>query len=183
MRELSLFERLLSRTRYVGEVGLDGSQDHRETLDAQRGVFADVLRLCSRAGGKVLSLHSRGATTAVLDVLASEPTAGRAVLHWYVGSAKQVARAAEMGCWFSVGPSMLASKRGRAAASVMPRNRIVPESDGPFGVIEKRPAKPWDAWSVVPVLAELWRESNIDVARRLQSNFHALMAETHGLAQ
>src|SRR4051812_28917583 len=33
--ELPLFERLLPRTRYVGEIGLDGSRDHRATLDVQ----------------------------------------------------------------------------------------------------------------------------------------------------
>jgi TatD DNase family protein len=175
-RELPLVERLLPRTRYVGEVGLDASRDHRSTLDVQCSVFADVLRLCARAGGKVLSLHSRGATGIILDALGAEPAAGRAVLHWYVGSAKQVARAAEMDCWFSVGPSMLASNRGRLAVAAMPRDRIIPESDGPFGMVDGRPMRPWEAWSVVPDLAELWRESETDVARRLQANFKALTA-------
>src|ERR1700683_4097190 len=58
--ELLLFERLMRNTRYIGEIGLDGSREHRATLDVQKSVFADILRLCVRAGGKVLSLHSRG---------------------------------------------------------------------------------------------------------------------------
>lgn len=173
--ELPLFERLLPRTRYVGEVGLDASRDHRSTLDAQRAVFADVLRLCASAGGRVLSLHSRGATGIILYALESEPAAGQAILHWYVGSPKQVARAAEMGCWFSVGPPMLSSDRGRSAVAAMPKDRVVPESDGPFGLIDGQPARPWDAWSVLPKLAELWREA--EVADQLWSNFRTLMAE------
>lgn len=172
--ELPLFERLLPRTRYVGEIGLDGSRDHRGTLDAQRGVFGDVLRLCASAGGKVLSLHSRGATGIILDALGTEPAAGRAVLHWYVGTLKQVARAAEMGCWFSVGPPMLASERGRSAVAAMPKDRIVPESDGPFGTIDGRSALPWEAWSIVPTVAELWREDEDKVAERLWANFRTL---------
>lgn len=173
-RELPLFERLLPRTRYVGEVGLDGSREHRATLDAQRGVFSDVLRLCARAGGKILSIHSRGASTLVLDTLSSDPRAGRAVLHWYVATTKQVARAAEMGCWFSVGPSMLLSDRGRVAIVAMPKDRIVPESDGPFGMIGRRPAFPWEAWTVVNGLAELWEESQQVVAAQLRSNLASL---------
>jgi len=172
--ELPVFERLLPRTRYVGEIGLDGSREHRSTLDTQRAVFREVLRLCARAGGKVLSIHSRGATSAVLDALESEPTAGTPVLHWYVGNAKQVTRAAEMGCWFSVGPTMLASARGMAGAAAMPHDRVLPESDGPFAVLEGRPAYPWDAWSIVPRLAELWGDTHEGAARTLRKNLKRL---------
>jgi TatD DNase family protein len=45
--ELPLFEQLLPRTRYVGEIGLDGSRDHRRTIDAQRRVLKELLRLCA----------------------------------------------------------------------------------------------------------------------------------------
>lgn len=176
-RELPLFERLLPRTHYIGEVGLDGSREHRATLDTQRGVFQDVLRLCARAGGKVLSLHSRGATSLILDVLGAEPNAGTPVLHWYVGTPKQVARAAEMGCWFSVGPAMLASERGRAAALAMPKERVLPESDGPFGLVQGRAANPWDAWTVTAMLAALWCEQESEVASRMVENFKAVVEE------
>lgn len=174
--ELTLFERLLPRTRYVGEVGLDGSRDHRATFGVQRGVFADVLRLCALSGGKVLSVHSRGASGHVLDALGKEPSAGRPILHWYIGSKKQVARAAEMGCWFSVGPTMLASERGRLSVAAMPKDRIVPESDGPFGLIDQRPTQPWEAWSVVGDLANLWREPLSAVTSLLRSNFRTLVS-------
>ena len=173
--ELPLFERLLLKTRYVGEIGLDGSRDHRATLDTQRGVFAELLRLCASAGGKILSLHSRGATGIILDSLAAEPRAGSVILHWYVGSAMQIARAAEMGCWFSVGPPMLTSKAGLAAIEAMPKNRILPESDYPFGTINGRPTLPWEAWSIVPRLAGLWREAETDVEHQLESNFRSLV--------
>lgn len=172
--ELPLFERLLPKTRYVGEVGLDGSRNHRVTLDTQKGVFADVLRLSALAGGKVLSLHSRGATGIILDGLASEPGAGSPILHWYVGSAKQVARAAEMGCWFSVNPAMFESKAGLAAIAAMPESRVVPESDGPFTTIEERPALPWEAWSIVPKLGQLWKENETEVESQLLANFRSL---------
>ncbi len=174
--ELVLFERLLPLTAYVGEVGLDGSTPHRSTLQRQRAILGDILRMCSAAGGRKLTLHSRGATGAILDELAAEPRAGTFVLHWYLGSGRQIARASEMGAWFSVGPSMLAGERGRTAVASMPRDRILPESDGPFGMLEGEPAYPWDAWRVVSELAALWHIPADDVEQLLMQNFRAFSA-------
>ena len=173
-RELPLFETLLPRTSYVGEVGLDGSPDHRGTIDRQSSILAEVLKLCARAGGRTVSLHSRGATGLLLDRLAADSSAGTFVLHWYLGSAKQIARAAEMNCWFSVGPAMLTSNRGIAAAAAMPRDRVLPESDGPFGMVEGRSVVPWEAWAVTPKLAEIWRQPQAEVASQLIMNFRRL---------
>lgn len=173
--ELRLFETLLPQTRYVGEVGLDGSRPHRDTLDRQGGILTEILALSAHAGGKIISLHSRGAATAVLDVISAEPRAGICILHWFNGSSRQVRRAAEMECWFSVGWNMLISQRGRDAVAAMPRNRIIPETDGPFGARDDRPAWPWEAIEVVPMLAALWRENPADVAAQLDRNFRTLV--------
>lgn len=175
--ELRLFEELLPQTRYVGEVGLDGSRPHRDTLDRQGGILTEILALSANAGGKIISLHSRGAAAAVLDVISTEPRAGVCVLHWFNGSSRQVRRASEMECWFSVGYNMLTSERGRDAVAAMPRERIVPETDGPFGFRGDRPAWPWEAVEVIPMLAALWHENPNDVAAQLDRNFRALVDE------
>lgn len=175
-KELPLFERLLPLTHYVGEVGLDGSRPHRATLDKQAGVLRDVLRMCARAGGRIISVHSRGASGEILDLLSTIPEAGTFVLHWYTGSKRQVERAAEMGCWFSVNPAMFASERGIAAVSAMPSDRVVPESDGPFGTVEGRPAGPWDAWSIVPSLANCWKKAQSDARDMVLAAFVALVS-------
>jgi TatD DNase family protein len=174
--ELVLFEKLLPQTRYVGEVGLDGSRPHRATLDQQGGILTEILGMAARAGGKTISLHSRGAADLLLDVLSIEPRAGTFVLHWYCGTPRQVQRATELQCWFSVSASMAASGRGRAAIAVMPRDRVVPETDGPFGSIRQRSAFPWEAGSVVPRLAEIWNETPEWVAKQMTANFRALSA-------
>ena len=170
-RELPLFASLIAETEYVGEVGLDGSAPHRHTLDRQAEILTEILGQCAKAGGKRLTLHSRGATGLILDLLAAEPAAGPFVLHWYLGSARQIARAAAMGAWFSVGPTMLAGERGRKAVQTMPQSRVLPESDGPFGTVEDRPALPWDAWNVVATLASLWGQTESEVSDQLFSNF------------
>ena len=165
---MPLLETLLPKTAYVGEVGLDGSGPHRDTLEIQTGVLMDILILCARAGGKTISLHSRGAARLVLDLLEAEPLVGRPVLHWFAGSPREVARAAEIGCWFSLGPAMLRSDRARRAVTSMPRDKLLPETDGPFGLASGRPLYPWQ---VVPILAQLWGDSETAVASQLQNNF------------
>ncbi len=179
--ELTLFERFLPLTSYVGEVGLDASSDHRASIDQQSAILAEILNLCARAGGRIITLHSRGATGAILDRLAAEQAAGKFILHWYLGSAKQISQASEMKCWFSVGPAMLTSKRGLSAVEAMPREYILPESDGPFGQIGGRPALPWEAWSIVPKLAEVWGDSKGEVEAQLLDNLRRLVAENHSI--
>lgn len=177
MHEIPLFERLVNRTRYVGEVGLDGSKDHRVSLDQQTVVLSDILKICARAGGRIISLHSRGATGIILDLISTHMTAGKFILHWYLGNTRQVAHAAEMGCWFSVSPKMLTSSRGQAVAAAMPRDRVLPESDGPFSVVNGQPTCPWQAWSIVSFFANIWREPEKNVEAQLLSNFKTLTIE------
>lgn len=172
--ELDLFEKLLPQTRYIGEVGLDGSRPHKPTLDRQGGILTDILALAARAGGKIISLHSRGAANLLLDILSVEPRAGTFVLHWFSGSPQQVQRATELKCWFSVGSSMATSERGRKAIAAMPRDRVVPETDGPFTTSNGRSAYPWEAGAVMPFLSEIWDESPAEISQRMDSNFRRL---------
>jgi len=176
--ELPLFEQLLPQTAYVGEIGLDGSRPHRSTLEQQAGVLMDILLMCAKAGGKTLSLHSREARPMLLDLLAVEPLAGRPILHWFTGSAREVRRATELGCWFSVGPAMLLSERGRISVAAMPQDRILPETDGPFGQQNGRSLYPWEATHVARPLADIWNVPIELAAEQLVSNFRRLSIES-----
>lgn len=123
--ELPLFDRILPDTRYVGEVGLDGSPELRRHWNAQVEVFEHILRECQRVGGRVMSIHSRRAVKAVLDRLEKSPGSGTPILHWFSGNNFELERAVSLGCWFSVGPAMLLSERGRTLAAKMPCDRVL----------------------------------------------------------
>jgi len=174
--ELALFEKLLPRTRYVGEVGLDGSRHHRTTLDAQAAILMEILMMCGASGGKILSLHSRGARARLLDLLELEPKAGKPVSHWSTRSAREVARATELACWFSIGPAMASSETGLRCISLMPRERVLPETDGPFGSVRGEVCFPWQAMDVCASLAQAWGEP-VSVARaQMAENFARLVS-------
>lgn len=174
--EMRLFHELLPSTRYVGEVGLDGSPPHRDTLAAQAEVLHEILDACAAAGGRIISLHSRGAVDMLLEMLEFEPLAGTFVLHWFSAKPATIERAAALGCWFSVGSGMLASRSGRDAAGAMPLDRLLPETDGPFGMADGVPLAPGGGGSVYQDLAAVQGTSAGEAERVLTANFRRLVA-------
>ncbi len=172
--ELGIFEALLPDTKYVGEIGLDGDPKLKSEWQDQVMVFDHILDLCQKAGGRILSVHSRRSAPAVLDRLEAYHDSGTAVLHWFSGTMRDLKRAIDLGCWLSVGPSMLASAKGGALTAVMPRNRLLTESDGPFAQLDGRAVLPWEAGHAVSELARLWREPVEFVEGQLLANLRCL---------
>ncbi len=159
----------------VGEIGLDGSTRYRQHYELQTHIFKSVVENCARLGGRVLSIHSRAAAKDVLDILDANPGFGTAVLHWFTDSPSMLRRAVEIGCWFSIGPAMMETANGRKLAALMPRDRVVSESDGPFAKVRGVHVMPWDANTVAIKLAEIWRVSQDDALSALKSNGLRLM--------
>lgn len=177
--ELPLFERLIKEVRYVGEIGLDGGTEYRRHWDVQLSVFTRVLEVCTGEGGRILTIHSRRAAAQVLTQLEKYPAAGTPILHWFSGTQAELKRAIAIGCWFSVGPTMLSSDKGRALAAKMPKERVLLESDGPFARLDGRPALPWDTEGSIDTLATVWEEAAQSVRQRLLVNLRTLGAQ-HG---
>lgn len=173
--ELPLWEHFLSETDYVGEIGLDGSPHLRASFDLQKVALARILRGCAAAGGRIMSFHSRRAASAVLDMIEGEPSAGTPILHWFSGTTRELDRAVRLGCWFSVGPTMLSSAKGRELAKAMPAERVLTETDAPFARIEGRPMMPWDVGLAYPILADCWRSTEDSVSAQLNKNLRTLL--------
>lgn len=173
--EVDQFGALVTGTRYVGEIGLDGSPEFGSFWRDQVEVFEQLLTLCRSAGGRVMSIHCRRAEEEVLSRLEACPGAGTAVLHWFSGSRRNLRRAVEAGCWFSVGPPMLRTAKGRGLVAEMPRERVLTESDGPFAVQAGRAAMPWDVQDAVVGLASMWQLSTSEVDEQLLRNLRCLV--------
>lgn len=175
-RELRIFDELAPTTPYIGEIGLDGAPENRATWRKQLDVFEHILKTCSGLGGRIMSIHSRRASAGVLDLLRSYPDSGVAVLHWFSGSSRDLDRAVEHGCWFSVGPPMVNSERGRALIERMPKDRVLTETDGPFAQKDGRPLVPADAERAAKGLAELWGVDDSEASATLLDNLSRLTA-------
>lgn len=172
--ELALFNRLLPQVQYVGEVGLDGSPEFMPHWKDQVDVFRAILRACAQAGGRIMSIHSRRASSVVLDCLEAHQGAGTAILHWFSGNAGDLDRAIAMGCWFSVNPAMLARQRGRTLIARMPRHRVLPESDGPFVRFGGEAILPWQTDIMSEALSRMWGTERAETDEILLANFGGL---------
>ena len=159
----------------VGEIGLDGSKRFQHSYEMQRKVFATTVAQCAAVGGRVLSIHSRQAVKDVLSVLADHPGFGTAVLHWFTGTAAELKAASDMGCWFSIGPAAFNSASGKALARKMPRDRVVPESDGPFAQVNGTTVMPWSSDDTARLLAHAWDLGVDEVKLSLESNSRRLI--------
>lgn len=154
--ELDLLLEQMAGVNAVGEVGIDGSSRHRASFELQCSIFHAVVERSQSLGGRTLSIHSRQAVNEVLNELHRQPGYGTAVLHWFTGTSPELRTADRMGCWFSVGPAMFTSSNGRAVAARLPRDRVVPESDGPFAKIDGKSVLPWSAERTAKCLADVW---------------------------
>lgn len=175
--EIGLFERLLERTRYVGEIGLDRGPAHYRSFELQQSVLKRILQACAEHGGKTLSLHSVRATKPVLDMLDEHLPPARAgtVLHWFGGSKADIRRAVDRGCYFSVNEQMLASESGQRVVQEIPFDRILTETDGPFVARGDNPIKPGDVSRAVGMIAKLLVLPAESVRARILSNLKSLM--------
>lgn len=203
--ELSLFEELAPGARIVGEIGLDfaGSRGEEASRRAQVAALERILAACERGSGgsdasrrpddaasgrgKLLSLHAARAAGAVLDLLERTGALARhtCIIHWFSGTSDELARAVKCGCFFSVGPRMLATRRGRAYAQAIPENRLLLETDAPPAPAAEAGPTPWDAalWrtdleSVLTQLATLRRTDKAALATRIARTSAELLGGT-----
>jgi len=173
--ERELLVSCISKSKFVGEVGIDGSQRYQKTLSLQEAIFEEVLTECERVGGKIISIHSRNAANRVLNLVEQRCRSSTPVLHWFSGTIQEARHATELGCWFSVGPAMLRNAKGRAILQELPMDRLLPETDGPFATNQAVPLMPWEAISITDTLAPLWGKSKDEAILQMKRNLSSLI--------
>lgn len=173
--EIELLVNSISETKFLGEIGLDGSNRFRKSYELQKSILDDVLKESERQGGRVMSIHSRAATSQVLDFLERYPGAGKPILHWFSGTIKEVKRAISMGCWFSVGPAMLKSAKGFRILKELPIEKILPETDGPFVTEESLPLMPWEGIKISNKIEEITGQTIQEIYLQMEDNLNVLL--------
>lgn len=174
-RESKSFRQLLAHTSFVGEVGLDFSREGRGSREVQLRAFREVAAAIRDAGPKFITLHSRKAETAVLDVL-QEFQVGPAVFHWFSGTRSTLVRVLDAGHYLSINPEMIRSRNGVDLVASMPLDKVLSESDGPYARHDSSPCKPWNVNAVEQHLAQAWGMTEAEVRSQVWRNFRELTA-------
>lgn len=171
--DLALFERLSSKTRYIGEIGLDASPRYYSSFRAQCDALTRVLQACAQSGPKLLSMHCVRAHRELFRLLeANWPrAAGTPILHWFSGGATEARHAIDLGCWFSINPAMARSESGARVLKFLPLERLLTETDGPFVHDDSgKPLKPGDVSAAVELIARSHDLSCAEVEVALKKN-------------
>lgn len=205
--ELERFCALAPETSYIGEIGLDfaGPRDTEESRALQTAALSRILAACneepptnyaqhespsscerpatstSETREKLISIHAVNAAGAVLDLLEQAGTLARhhVVFHWFSGTSDDLARAVRAGCFFSVGPRMLASRRGREYTRQIPLDRLLLETDMPSRAGDSLPASVWraelgNALVGIAQLKQLGREDALSTINRTSARLLAV---------
>jgi len=171
--ERSRFKSLISKTSYIGEVGLDFSRVGYPTKEIQIESFQFVLETL-QGKPKFITLHSRQAESTVIDLL-EDADRSPVVFHWYSGTLTVLNRALNQGHYFSVNPAMIVSPNGQKIIANLPPERVLTETDGPFVKINGRAAIPSDVSLVEEYLSTLWNMERHAVKAQIKENFLKLV--------
>ena len=169
--DLERFRELVRSTPYVGEVGLDGAS--RVPMPMQQHTLSGALSVL-QTSPRMTSLHSYKATGEILDLIAEYPQPGL-ILHWWLGTERETTRAVELGCYFSVNRS---STRRTALLASIPLDRVLPETDHPFG--DKGPGlrRPGQVAPVEAALAEAHGLSPGEIRAKTWKTLAAIVQQT-----
>lgn len=171
--EVEHFKRLAVDASYIGEVGLDFSRQGAVSRQQQRDVFAQLLdSIADRP--RFVSVHARRAESEVLSALCAKGI-GPAVFHWYTGPVSLISPILDDGHFFSVNPAMIRSAAGQKVIRLLPKDRILTETDGPYVRVGERPAIPSDVRLVVDYLAQAWRVSPANAEQQVETNTRTVL--------
>jgi TatD DNase family protein len=159
----------------LGEIGLDGVGDRRASLARQERVFVAQLALARRHSLPV-ALHVLKQHPHALELLKRHELPNGGVLHSCSASPELTAQYVALGLHVSFSGSLTwhgGDNRARRAAAVVPRARLVVETDAPDQTPEpQRPARNEPAFlvAIVAAVAHLWGVSVAEAGRVTDEN-------------
>jgi len=163
----------------VGETGLDFYRDRSDPEDQRRAFFAQI-EIAARTG-KALVIHLRdgdGSEDAVSEAFAAlEDRAAdvEVILHCFSAGPKWAERAAERGWYCSFAGNLTYPKAEaiREAATVVPEERLLVETDSPFLApqpVRGKPNQPANVVLTAQRLAEVRGVPYGDLERTVEAN-------------
>lgn len=170
-----VFKYALKSSNYIGEVGLDFSKQFYAVKEKQINAFSQIINLASEEK-KIISIHSYMAEESVLDTLIKYK-AQNTIMHWYTGSEQLIKEFIKIGCYFSINCNMIKSTKGCRMLKLIPQDRILIESDGPFSKVNDEKFNPLLLSEAYKLIGNCLGLSNIrDI---VFDNFQVLLSSCH----
>ena len=172
--QLPLFLKNIDRTRYIGEIGLDFSRVNDKDKSIQSEIFKIIIDNCYDKKEKILSIHSRGAESEIIDILRG--CKSKVIMHWYSGNIVNLDRAIKEGFYFSINHQMLNTVSGKKRIATLPLDKILLESDAPFTAGQNKGYNLTFAHEIYEYLAQSERVAITEVQMQIKENFRKLVS-------
>jgi len=182
--DLGLLRDLAARRRVVavGEIGLDHADEHRGPQDAQEEWFHGCCTLAVDLNLPAC-IHTRESTQAVYDTLRAHPGL-TGVMHYWVLDWEWARRFLDLGLHISFSGVVTRSSRGelREVARRVPSDRLLIETDAPWGTPKGREGRMRPAWIIdtARVVAEVRGVGLEELAELQWSNATRLFSRMNG---
>jgi TatD DNase family protein len=173
--DMELFYSLIPSAKYLGEVGLDKSKEFIHSFSKQVEIFKETLKLASESNVQLLSIHSKNATSEVLEIIRKHNKPLNYIMHWFSGNKQELDEAINLGCWFSVGEGMLNNEKGIENIKNMQVTKILTETDGPFVRFNNSNIFPWNVYSSIQKISNLFGVSEKDTQEQIYKNLKEVL--------
>lgn len=177
-QQLDIFEANISSTRYIGEIGLDGSANHKASFSLQKQVFENILSLVSTDDNKILTIHSRSAADETISLLHKylENTNCKVILHWYTGNLSALKGALNNNYFFSINHKMVDTAKGIELINNIPLENLLTETDAPFTLNNKINTRLTSLDRTVKLLAGIKKKEIAEIKKIIYENFRTLLS-------
>ena len=176
--QIDLFEKLIGSTKYIGELGLDGSKDFIQTLDLQILTLRNMLSIIKSVDNKILTVHTRNAAKETIDLLYSylRNTNCKVVLHWFSGNLSNLKKATDCGYYFSINHKMVSYSKGKELIKNIPRERLLTETDAPFTFDNRIGNRIESLTYTIDMLADILKIDSTQTKDLVYNNFKQLLS-------
>ncbi len=176
LNELQVFRNCFESAQFIGEVGLDYSAVGLKTKEIQLRVFREVVE-CLAHTPKITTIHTKKSASDVISVLI-EHRVTDVILHWYSDSTAILRDAVQAGFYFSINSAMLCTKVGQKVLELVPKSRILTETDGPYIKAGGKPVCPLGVAEIVESIGQYWGCNKVEAGSIIETNFRTLCKKT-----
>ena len=168
--DLNDFIKLLDKTEFVGEIGLDYSRNNYMDKAYQKKCFEQIVECCAQMN-KAMTIHIRNAEDDAVEILRKyEPK--KAIIHWYTGDEKHLYQLLETNCYFSININMVTGKNSDKYR-IIPMDNILIESDGPYTKVSGKKYTPDLLQNSYLMIAKFFEDR--DLIQHVYDNFRGLL--------
>jgi TatD DNase family protein len=178
--EATELERAIRQTKViaVGEIGLDyyAGYPPRPDKTVQLDIFERQLRIAKTHDLPVI-IHSVKAHQDIIRLL-KKHRIEKGVVHAFAGSQELAQQFIDCGMFLGIGPQLLRSKKLASVFGLLPRDRVLVETDSPYMSLSLESENPLlDLLSVVKFCAELWQLEASELAAQFAANAQQLFGD------